>query len=122
MPRDGEVNRTMPDLIELLRSSYSDEDQVGAKQMQKGYSVLRDRLHTQGRLVVTVHGHPEAVMLGYQDFKMLSKLVTALMEKAENDTLAALAEERLGSQGGELLPLEEGLQRIRDAMVGPSDQ
>lgn len=110
----------MSDLVELLRPSYTDEEQVHAKQMQKGYNVLRDQMRTHGRLVVTVHGHPEAVMLPYQDLKILWNLVNDLLERAENNSLAALAAERLKNQRSERIPLEQGLAQMRDAMLGSS--
>ena len=121
-PPDSEVSRTMAELLELLRPSYTDDEQVPAKQMQNGYNVLRARMRGQGRLVLTVHGHPEAVMLPYQDVKLLWDKLTALMEQVENNSFAALAHKRLSNQREKRIPLEQGLAAMREAMLHPSDK
>ncbi len=113
----------MTDLLMLLRPSYTEEEQLTAKQMQRGYKAVRERMRMCDRLVVTSHGHPEAIMLSYQDVKMLWKMVNELLEQveqAENHHLIALATERLTNQRSERIPLEEGLTEMRRAMVGPS--
>lgn len=114
MTRDREVKQTVQGLVEILRPSYTDEEQIHAKQMQKGYTVLKDLMQAQGRVIVTVHGSPEAVILRYQDLKLLWKFVNNLMDRVEDNTLAALAIDRLGNQREERVPLEQGLAEMRE--------
>lgn len=121
MTKDSEVNRTMADLIAMLSPSYTDEEQVPAKQVQRGYNSLQKQMRTQGRLVVTVHGHPEAVLLPYQSVKMLSKLVSDLIEQSEDKSLLLLAAERLRNQRDERIPLEQGLADMREVFFSPTD-
>lgn len=101
----------MSDLVSLLSPSYTDEEQVGAKQIQKGYSTLRDQMRSLGRLVVTVHGRPEAVLLPYHDVKLLWTMISDLIEKVEDASLVDLAKERLRFE--DRIPLEDGLREMR---------
>ena len=110
----------MSDLIGLLSPSYTDEEQVGAKQIQKGYSALRDQLRSLGRLVVTVHGRPEAVLLPYRDVKLLWTMISDLMEKVEDSNLVELAKERLKSE--DRIPLEDGLREMRRLFLEPDSK
>ncbi len=120
MPRNGEGKRPMTDLLTLLRPSYTEEEQLTAKQMQRGYKAVRDQMRAHERLVVTSHGHPEAVMLPYQKVKMLWQMINELLEQAENNHLISLAAERLTNQRSERVPLDKGLAEMRKAMLGPS--
>jgi prevent-host-death family protein len=86
--------------------------------MQKGYTVLKDLMRAQGRVIVTVHGSPEAVVLPYQDLKLLWRFVNDLMDRAEDNSFAALAVDRLGNQREERIPLEQGLTEMREMIRG----
>ena len=48
------------------------------------------------------------------------RLVNDLVERADNDSLVALAEERLRNQRSERIPLEQALAQMRDVMLGSS--
>ena len=118
MEKGREVREEMSGLVDLLSPRYNDEEQVHAKQMQKGYSVLKGVMEAQGRVIVTVHGSPEAVILRYQDLKALWTLVNDLVDQAENSTLVALAADRLRNQREERIPLEQALADMREMMRG----
>lgn len=111
---------SMTDLLALLQPSYTDEEQLPAKQLQRGYKVVRDQMRAHERLVVTSHGHPAAVILSYDDVKKIWKVITQLAEQAESNHLVALAAERLANQRSERIPIEQGLAEMQKAMLGPS--
>jgi hypothetical protein len=112
----------MSDLVSLLKPGFTDEEQLPAKQMQKGYRALRIRMQTHERLVVTVHGRPDSVMLPYQDVKQLWELLNALLDETENRQLVALARERLEHQAEERISFDEGVERMRRAMLDPDTE
>ena len=107
-----EGGRGMSELVDLLRPAYTDDEQVTAKQLQKGLGALRKQFRLYERLVVTSHGHPEIVMLRYQDVKKLWETVNNLIEQAEDTTLSALATERLKDHREERISLERGLAQM----------
>ena len=113
-----EVARLASSLLDLLSPSYSDEEQVTAKQVQQGYGALQRRMKERGRLVVTVHGHPDAVVLPYQTAKSLSRLLDALIEKSDDEQLLRMAADRLARRPRGL-PVEEALAAIRKVMLDP---
>lgn len=116
-----EVGRLASNLVDLLSPNYSDEEQVTAKQVQKGYGAIQRRMKERGRLVVTVHGHPDAIVLPYQTAKSLSKLLDALIDKSDDEQLLRLAVERLeGKPRG--VPLDEALAAMRKALLEPDPE
>lgn len=117
-----EVKHTMPDVVALLDPRFTDEEQVPAKQMQQGFKRFREMLRAHERVIVTSNGKAEAVMLPYQDVKVLWQLVSDLVERAENQALADLAESRLKDQRSHRVALEEGLRGMRRAMMERSDE
>lgn len=108
-----------PDLIGLLKPAFTDEEQMPAKQIQKGYRAVVGRMRRHERLVVTFHGRPDSVLLPYQQVKQLWTLMTAMLDEIENRRLAALAQQRLGELPIETIPLAEATDFIRRAMLDP---
>ncbi len=108
-----------PDLIGLLKPAFTHEEQMCAKQIQKGYRAVPDRMRRHERLVVTFHGRPDSVLLPYRQVKDLWTLMTAILGEIENRRWAALAQQRLGEPSRETIPLAEATDLIRRGMLDP---
>ena len=75
--------KKVSDLLKLITPQFTDEEQLGSKILQQGFESLRRKLHETGRIVLTWHGRPEAVILPYQDMKQLWTLISKLAENQE---------------------------------------
>ena len=109
----------MADLLELIAPQFTDEEQLGSKAMQQGFESLRRKLHETGRVVLTWHGRPEAVVLPYQDMKKLWALIS---EMAENQELVSLIQTRATSPSSTRVDFEEGITRIKKKWITGSDE
>lgn len=116
-----EVAGLASNLLDVLSPNYSDEEQVTAKEVQKGYGALQRRMNERGRLVVTVHGHPDAIVLPYKTAKNLSKLLDALIDRNDDEQLLRLAAVRLAATPRGV-PVDEALAALRTVFVDPHSE
>ncbi len=118
MPGKGEASG-IADLLRLISPQFTDEEQLGSEAMQQDFESLHRKLHETGRIVLTWHGRPKAVVLSYQNMKKLWALIS---EVAENRELVSLMQTRATSPSATRVDFEEGLTRIKEKWISRSDE
>lgn len=106
-PRIGAIK----DLAQLPRKPASDVK-------KRGWRGLMRTLKMEGKMVVTNHNEPEAVIIAAEEYALLVQIVRQLESKTESDldTLRRRFDERLAA-----LQAPDATDRLRSVMRGPAD-
>jgi len=99
------MERLKEELDELIFGSISE--------VRSDFSRMVEEASSGRRVIISVHGKPKAVLIGFEDYRKLEELIELL----EDRYLEERAKERLASSSGKTLPLEEVEQLAQDGKL-----
>ena len=99
------MERVKEELDELIFGSLSE--------IRSDFSRMVEEASSGKKVIISVHGKPKAVLIGFEDYRRLEELIELL----EDYYLEERTKERLATSSGKTLPLEEVEQLARDGKL-----
>ena len=99
------MERLKEELDELIFGSLSE--------VRSDFSRMVEEASLGKKVIISVHGKPKAVLIGFEDYRRLEELIELL----EDRYLEERTKERLAASSGRTLPLEEVEQLARDGKL-----
>ena len=99
------MERLKEELDELIFGSLSE--------IRSDFSRMVEEASSGKKVIISVHGKPKAVLIGFEDYRRLEELIELL----EDRYLKERAKERLAASSGRTFPLEEVEQLAQDGKL-----
>ena len=96
--------------MERLKEELKEVIFGGISEVRGDLSRMVEEAAAGRRVIISVHGKPKAILLGFEDYRKMEELIELL----EDRYLQERAKERLAASSGKTQALEEVEQMIRN--------